>query len=681
MVLGDRLRNQKMIKGIKSADVREEVITGPIRTDKTSSSVEEEAEVVVTVGTELRMALVEGDYGDDIMFTLFPEDMVQVSRVAEDDWTTDYPSLMGVTSNLYTFMEEEEEERPLRKRSGVYTSGDVPKFSFHDSQSFSGIPSSVLNVIEIVMDELSKDVAFSHITIPVTILYSWETISPSNALGFAGPSFMFLRENTIYASAMMNQLVDRDIFPESPDIKVTLNSAFNGWWVDPGTLPPLGLHHLPSVVKHEIVHGMGAIGLVNINGGYSDVPSGTVFQYDGQVFTGTVDLGQAIIDRDSDQIYSFVRGFDGTVSYKALLDGQYQPSAYVPSFASQGSTLYHISNRNEDGSPTLMNPTLASGTITTTIDPTTRSLLHAIGWNGSSCPSFSYETLCSGSHLVHNISESPCQWDRSGKCVPWFGKKELLEGPCESTEEPIVTNAELQCEPRRSLAVVHMCVWNIRGYIENQYFPLVRWNDVYLTDDIISLYVVHHPEVHSICIHDRESQQIETEERGIIEGVLHVNGINSLFELSSGSNRVGEDYPSIGDVELRDPSLYEWKQSTRVEYDETMHFEEVWAWSLKLSLFMDLGREGLRWCRGTTLVYDSREDIFVKVPLCNVSSLPYSDIVEKVVVDVPWREAFNTTMVPDRQTFDTLTNRKCIARQPLSMVHGGKICQLRGIYM
>lgn len=98
----------------------------------------------------------------------------------------------------------------------------------------------------------------------------------AGVLGSAGPE-TFLRDfssapqaGTWYPIALANKLQGADQRPGQPDITANFNSNFENWYFDIDGMTPPDEYDLMSVVLHELGHGLGFVGSMNISGAARD---------------------------------------------------------------------------------------------------------------------------------------------------------------------------------------------------------------------------------------------------------------------------------------------------------------------------------------------------------------------------------------------------------------------------
>lgn len=112
------------------------------------------------------------------------------------------------------------------------------------------------------------------------------TSLPPGVLGSAGPGQLIPLEDAdgsvvLFPNALANDLVGFDIDAGSshpgPEVEAEFSSAFTGWYFGTDGRPPSGTYDFKSVVLHEIWHGLGFTGSLEVDGSqgywyFSDIP-------------------------------------------------------------------------------------------------------------------------------------------------------------------------------------------------------------------------------------------------------------------------------------------------------------------------------------------------------------------------------------------------------------------------
>jgi hypothetical protein len=100
----------------------------------------------------------------------------------------------------------------------------------------------------------------------------WTALDPG-VLGSAGCKFVWRdfsgapNPNTWYADALADKLHGSDLSPTDPDIIANFNSSYSNWYFGTDGSTPSGKADFVTVVMHEICHGLGFFGSMNVSGG------------------------------------------------------------------------------------------------------------------------------------------------------------------------------------------------------------------------------------------------------------------------------------------------------------------------------------------------------------------------------------------------------------------------------
>ena len=106
-------------------------------------------------------------------------------------------------------------------------------------------------------------------SVPIKVSANWTPLG-AGILGQAGPE-TFLRDfggaprpSTWYPIALANKLAGSDLRPGQPDITAEFNSTFGNWYYGTDADTPADQYDLMSVVLHEIGHGLGFVGSMEV---------------------------------------------------------------------------------------------------------------------------------------------------------------------------------------------------------------------------------------------------------------------------------------------------------------------------------------------------------------------------------------------------------------------------------
>jgi hypothetical protein len=188
---------------------------------------------------------------------------------------------------------------------------------------------------------------------------------------------------TWYAVGLANKLGGVDRLPGNFDIHASFNSEFDWYYGTDGNAPG-GTYDFVSVVLHELGHGLGFLGAMNVSGGQGTWGNGGYpVIYDRFTENGA---GQPLLGFASPsttlaaQLTSNNLFFDGPRARAA--NGGAAPRLYAPSSWQQGSSYSHLNEATYGvGNPnSLMTPALSSGEAIHDPGPITRGIFEDTGW-------------------------------------------------------------------------------------------------------------------------------------------------------------------------------------------------------------------------------------------------------------------------------------------------------------
>lgn len=109
-------------------------------------------------------------------------------------------------------------------------------------------------------------------TVTINVTANWTPLGPG-VLGSAGPNNFFSDfpnapvANRWYPVGLANSLAGTDLDPGFSDITANFSSNFGGWYFGTDGNPGLGQYDFVSVVLHELGHGLGFIGSLDVDDG------------------------------------------------------------------------------------------------------------------------------------------------------------------------------------------------------------------------------------------------------------------------------------------------------------------------------------------------------------------------------------------------------------------------------
>ncbi len=249
---------------------------------------------------------------------------------------------------------------------------------------------------------------------PIEIEACWTPMGPS-VLGAAGPADFDRdfaeapRPRTWYPVALINDLVgsdwndvdgwdsNEDGLDHDPEIEASLSSDFGSWYLGTDGNVPSGKYDLVSVVLHEVCHGLGFIGTMEISGGSGrwgwNTPYPIVFDHFLKNGSGQSLLDTGLFPNPSVALGDQLRGLGGGVYLDGPNANAGNGGARVPLYApftwDPGSSIYHVGTVYDGTINGLMTHSLSSGEAQQDPGPVTRGILRDLGWRVSTLPDLS----------------------------------------------------------------------------------------------------------------------------------------------------------------------------------------------------------------------------------------------------------------------------------------------------
>jgi hypothetical protein len=324
--------------------------------------------------------------------------------------------------------------------------------------------------------QAAVDVWAQHVSspVPIRIRARWTELSP-NLLGSAGPflirgfSVPFgtpVIPNTWYPYPLADALAGQDLRPPpagnpagNPDIEASFNCAFSRWYFGTdGQVPPNQIE-LFTVVLHELGHGLGFIGSLDVENGRGVVGAessggqedGIPFIYDrfAEDRQGESLLDAASYSPPSEALAEVLT--DAVFFSSSTVEDTYGEPAplYAPAVWNPGSSYSHLDEAtfpatSADG---LMTPNIASGEHQDDPGPLLCAALQDLGWTlAPACVelvqngSLSSPTPALGLPVVHSSGHDPFRGEArlnqqdpllhrgDGGCAPAVDEPYVLEG-------------------------------------------------------------------------------------------------------------------------------------------------------------------------------------------------------------------------------------------------------------
>ena len=235
--------------------------------------------------------------------------------------------------------------------------------------------------------------ALIHSSVPINIVACWADLGSDGILGLGGP-YTIERDfpnapyaNTWYPVALANALAGSDQNGADPEITGTYNMNFR-WYFGTDGNPPSDRVDFVTVVLHEIGHGLGFLGTMEVlDNGQGRWGFGLPYPYAYDRFTedgaGNALLNTSVYPNPSTALASALTSgnvwFDGPNARRA--NGGQRVRIYAPSTWDSGSSYSHLDSATYEGTPNaLMTPYLSDGTAIHDPGAVTRGILSDLGW-------------------------------------------------------------------------------------------------------------------------------------------------------------------------------------------------------------------------------------------------------------------------------------------------------------
>lgn len=223
--------------------------------------------------------------------------------------------------------------------------------------------------------------------VPIKVQATWGKIG-TNVLAFSKPSSFYKNfdgarlSNVYYPVALVEKLAGREFNSSEPDIICSFNSNMD-WYFGTNGDGPSSQYDFVTVALHEIVHGLGFVGFLDVKDGLGDMPNsnGIPSIYDVYLYNTlglqiansenfavpSVDLNNVLVSDNLD-----IRGNDG----------RHKENIYAPKTWNHGSSIYHFkeSGFEKGDANALMSPYIFKGEAIHHPGDKTLELLAVFGW-------------------------------------------------------------------------------------------------------------------------------------------------------------------------------------------------------------------------------------------------------------------------------------------------------------
>jgi hypothetical protein len=224
------------------------------------------------------------------------------------------------------------------------------------------------------------------LTDTVEIMCNWNVASSSNNLGSCGPDNWYSLDGAIVPQSLAKQLTDESNLNDMSefDLTLNLNAGRTDWYFGTDAACPPGEFDLVTVAMHEILHGMGWLGLFSY-----DFDAAGVFvtnwnfpsTYDNLVTDGSGTLITSLTQTEAANAMVNQLQFSGATSVN--LNGGVRPELYAPTTWDGGSSYGHFDESTfAPGTVNaLMTPFTGNGEVHHTPGPVGLAVLGDQGYN------------------------------------------------------------------------------------------------------------------------------------------------------------------------------------------------------------------------------------------------------------------------------------------------------------
>jgi hypothetical protein len=223
-------------------------------------------------------------------------------------------------------------------------------------------------------------------SVPVVIDACWATNLSAGVLGHGGYLNSFSdfahapRAATEYPVPLANSLAGTDLDPGTADIYIAFSSTFS-WYNGTDGNTPGDNYDLASVALHEICHGLGFVGSMEVSGDIGSYFSPNPLIYDRFTQNGS---SQPLLGfpNNSASLAAQLTGsnlfFSGANANAA--NGGSPAGIYAPAAWADGSSYSHLDEIYNNTDNALMTYSLSSGESLHDPGPVTMGILRDLGW-------------------------------------------------------------------------------------------------------------------------------------------------------------------------------------------------------------------------------------------------------------------------------------------------------------
>ncbi len=244
---------------------------------------------------------------------------------------------------------------------------------------FSADGIKVLNKAEVILESMLPPDA------NVTILAKYARVATAGVLGFssasgfvAGWAIDAWKPLNYYPVALAEKIAGQKLnSDESGDIELTINNTIP-WYFGTDGNTPSNKYDLVTVVLHELLHGIGYFGSMDVEGSvgsYNPIP--VIYDNFVENLAGNRLTDTSKFDNNSGSLKDAMTG--GQLYFKGpVLNGRAQ--LYAPSTFDAGSSISHLNETTTAIENSLMTPFIALGEAIHNPGLLTFSILGDLGW-------------------------------------------------------------------------------------------------------------------------------------------------------------------------------------------------------------------------------------------------------------------------------------------------------------
>ncbi len=292
--------------------------------------------------------------------------------------------------------------------------------------TYTGFSAQAQTAFQAAVDVWSSLVTSS---VPIRVSATWAGSGPTN-LGSAGPTFFFRdftgapQAGTWYPVALANALNGADLNTGVGDINANFNSNRSDWYFGTDGQTPSNMYDLESVVLHELGHGLGFLGTMDVTAGSGSWGLGTNPEFPTGFDRSTVNgsnqslINTALFPNPSNalgtQLVSNNVFFNGTNAVAG--NGGVKPKLYSPTTWSSGSSISHFDETTfpAGNADSLMTPMLASAESIHAPGPATLGVFKDIGWTIASASAGTLQFTSATFTVAENVGSAGLTVSRTG---------------------------------------------------------------------------------------------------------------------------------------------------------------------------------------------------------------------------------------------------------------------------